>query len=30
MHELLKQEKQNKWYNEFLKLKKNYDEKYLK
>jgi hypothetical protein len=27
---LLKQEKQNKWYNEFLKLKKNYVEEYLK
>jgi hypothetical protein len=22
IHELLKQEKQNKWFNEFLKLKK--------
>jgi hypothetical protein len=27
---LLKPEKQNKWYNEFLKLKKNYNEEYLK
>jgi hypothetical protein len=30
MYELLKQEKQNKWYDEFLKLKKNYNEEYLK
>jgi hypothetical protein len=31
IHELLlKQEKQNEWYNEFLKLKKKYDEEYLK
>jgi hypothetical protein len=27
---LLKQERQNEWYDEFLKLKKNYDEEYLK
>jgi hypothetical protein len=27
---LLKQKKQNEWYNEFFKLKKNYDEDYLK
>jgi hypothetical protein len=27
---LLKEEKQNEWYDEFLKLKKNYDEEYLK
>jgi hypothetical protein len=27
---LLKQEKQNQWYDKFLKLKKNYDEEYLK
>jgi hypothetical protein len=26
---LLKQERQNEWYNEFLKLKKNCDEEYL-
>jgi hypothetical protein len=31
IHELLlKQESQNEWYNEFLKLKKNNDEEYLK
>jgi predicted transcriptional regulator len=30
MYELLKQEKQNGWYDEFLKLKKNYNEEYLK
>jgi hypothetical protein len=27
---LLKQEKQNELYDEFLKLKKNYNEEYLK
>jgi hypothetical protein len=27
---LLKQKKQNQWYDEFLKLKKNYNEEYLK
>jgi hypothetical protein len=27
---LLKHERQNECYNEFLKLKKNYDEEYLK
>jgi hypothetical protein len=31
IYELLsKQEKQNQWYDEFLKLKKNYKEEYLK
>jgi hypothetical protein len=31
IHELLlKQERQNEWYDEFLKLKKNYNEEYLK